>query len=125
MTAKQRIGNAGEAVAEDLLRSEGYRIIERNFRTAFGEIDLIAEEDGILCFVEVKTRRSNAFGGAAAAVTPRKQRKIAMVAAGYAGRNFPQGKTCRFDVVAVLWRDGKHDAELIRDAFRLDGHYAI
>ncbi len=125
MTSKQQIGNAGEDAAEDLLRSEGYRIIERNFRTVLGEIDLIAEEDGVLCFVEVKTRRSNAFGGAAAAVTPRKQQKIARVAAGYVGRNCPQGKTCRFDVVAVLWQDGKSDAELIRDAFRLDGHYAI
>ncbi len=123
--SKQHVGQAGERAAAALLREEGFRIIERNFRTPLGEIDVIAEEDDVLCFIEVKTRRSEAYGGPAEAVTPRKQRQIAKVAAVYISRNCPEGRTCRFDVVTVMEKDDLPVADLIKDAFRAEDRYMI
>lgn len=123
--SKQHVGQAGEKAAAALLRREGFRIIDRNFRTPLGEIDMIAEEDDVLCFIEVKTRRSRAYGGPAEAITPRKQHQIAKVAAVYMSRNYPEGRTCRFDVVTVTEKNDLPVVGLIRDAFRLEGHYMI
>ena len=121
----QHVWRAGENAAADLLRSEGFRIIKRNFKTKIGEIDVIAEEDDILCFVEVKARSSEKHGAPAEAVTPRKQSKIAKIAAAYLAWKHPEGRTCRFDVVSVLEKDGQPVVELIRDAFRSDGKYTV
>ena len=123
--SKQHVGQAGEKAAAALLRREGFRIIERNFRTPLGEIDVIAEEDDVLCFIEVKTRKSGAYGVPAEVITPRKQHQIAKVAAVYMSRNYPEGRTCRFDVVTVTEKNDLPVAGLIRDAFRLEGHYMI
>ncbi len=123
--SKQQIGQAGEKAAAALLRKEGFRIIESNFRIPLGEIDVIAEEDNVLCFIEVKTRRSAAYGGPAEAVTPRKQHQIAKVAAVYISRNYPEGRTCRFDVVTVTEKNDLPVAGLIRDAFRAEDRYMI
>ncbi len=122
---KQHVGQAGEKAAAALLRREGFKIIERNFRIPLGEIDMIAEEDDVLCFVEVKTRRSATYGGPAEAVTPRKRHQITKVAAVYMSRNYPEGRTCRFDVVTVMEKDNLPVASLIRDAFRVEDHYMI
>jgi putative endonuclease len=118
--SNQDVGRSGEDAAEALLRRENYRILQRNFRTRFGEIDVIAEEGDVLCFVEVKTRRTDAKGTPAEAVTGRKQRQIAKVAAHYLDRYYPSGRHCRFDVVSVTDRDGSVDAELVRGAFRME-----
>ena len=123
--SKQHVGQAGEKAAASLLRKEGFRIVERNFRTPLGEIDVIAEEGDVLCFIEVKARRSSAYGGPAEAVTPRKQHQIAKVAAVYMSRNYPEGRTCRFDVVTVTEKNDLPVAGLIREAFRLEDHYMI
>ncbi len=77
MSEQQRaVGKAGEDNAVKYLQKQGYRILERNFRCRFGEIDLIARDKGVLVFIEVKTRRSRAFGPPAMAVTPEKQRHL-------------------------------------------------
>lgn len=122
---KQDIGQAGEKAAAALLREEGLRIIKRNFSTSLGEIDIIAREDDVLCFVEVKARTSRAYGSPAEAVTLRKQRQIIKVAAAYLSRNHPNGRTCRFDVVTVTEENGLPVARLLRDAFRTEGRYTI
>ena len=62
MDERRRRGNEGEAAAAEWLRARGYRIAERQFRCRFGEIDLIARKDGVLCFVEVKTRTNLSCG---------------------------------------------------------------
>jgi putative endonuclease len=80
---KQKFGQEGEALAARHLKKNGYRIIEKNYRTKLGEIDIIAKDKDTLVFVEVKSRRSWQFGNPKAAVTPRKQRKISMVALHY------------------------------------------
>src|SRR5947209_7314149 len=70
-----RIGRRGEEAAAEQLKAAGYRILARNYRCPSGEIDLVAEERGVLVFVEVKTRSSAAYGSPRDAVTPAKRRK--------------------------------------------------
>ena len=91
-----------EARAAELLECRGYEILERNFRGARGEIDLIARQENCLVFIEVKYRKTDRFGDAAAAVDPRKQQRLSKMAAFYClSRRVPQETPCRFDVIAV------------------------
>jgi putative endonuclease len=117
--ATRDAGERGENLAVAFLRRNGFRIRERNFRTPVGELDVIAEEADLLCFVEVKWRRGSAAGHPAEAVTPEKQRRIARAAEWYLTRHRLHGSACRFDVVAIVARDDEApSAELFRDAFR-------
>lgn len=68
---RHRFGRTGELLAEQFLRAQGYRIVERNVKTPMGELDLVAEEGAVLVFVEVKARASEAFGGGLGAVNRR------------------------------------------------------
>jgi putative endonuclease len=76
MGATQMLGARAEQIAADYLQGRGLTILERNFRRRLGEIDLVARDGGVLVIAEVRTRSSNAFGGAAASVDARKQRRI-------------------------------------------------
>ena len=115
---RQALGAEGEAAAAEALRRAGYRVLEANVRTPLGEIDLLAEKEGILCFVEVKTRSSDAFGHPAEAVTPAKQQKMRKIAALLVQQRRWDGP-CRFDVVAVTrGADGALAAEILPDAFQ-------
>jgi putative endonuclease len=108
-----------ERVAEKALAEQGFRILARNFRTRAGEIDFVAEENGILCFIEVKGRSGDAFGAPAEAVTAEKQRRIFRAAEIYLGRRRGRRPICRFDVVSILCKDGGEGTlEILRDAFR-------
>ena len=111
-----------ERAAERALTAAGYRILERNFssRAARGEIDLVAEENGVLCFVEVKGRRSVAFGSPAEAITAEKERRVVRAARAWLARSRRPESECRFDVVCVMEGEGAEPTiEIIRDAFRL------
>ena len=79
-TKRQKFGEQGEALAVRHLKKAGYKIIETNYRTRLGEIDIIAKDKDTIVFVEVKTRTSVHFGSPKWAVTPQKQKKISMVA---------------------------------------------
>ena len=106
--ARQLLGRRGEQMAADALRERGYRIVERNFRCRYGEIDLIAEERDDLVFVEVKTRRGSAFGWPEEAVTLTKRRKLAEVASYYLDLHAEGDRPWRIDVVAIDFnQDGK------------------
>ena len=72
-TTSQRFGHSAEDKAVQLLRKKGYRILGRNVRLAGGELDLIADDQGVLVFIEVKARRDQHFGGAAYAITSQKK----------------------------------------------------
>ena len=102
-------GNAGEAVAERFLKRQGYKILERQYRSRLGEIDLIAldrseSRGGCVVFVEVKTRRSDSAGRPEDAVTLAKQRQLTRLALEYLKRQgWLHGRRCRFDVVAITW----------------------
>jgi putative endonuclease len=93
-------GAAAEAAAAAHLEREGYRIIAKNVRAPGGEIDLVAEQGGVLCFVEVRMRTHDAHGSAEESVDLRKQRRVIAAARHYLARHPPRG-ACRFDVVAV------------------------
>lgn len=111
------IGRAGEEAAAHYLAAQGYRILHRNLRFRSGEIDLVAEEKGVLIFVEVKTRSGATFGTAAEAVTPRKQEQLVRLASIYLSGAGGE-RRCRFDVVTVEpAANGEWRCAVIRDAF--------
>lgn len=99
--ARQGLGRTGERMAGEALVRQGYSILDRNFRCQYGEVDLVAEHEGELVFVEVKTRRGMAYGRPEEAVTLRKQRKILEVASYYLDAHDCSQRSWRIDVVAV------------------------
>ncbi len=99
---RQNLGKTGEDLACRELERRGYAILARRYRTRLGEIDLIADDRGTLVFVEVKARADERCGSPAEAVTPRKQRRLARMAADYLARHHIVDRPCRFDVVGVL-----------------------
>jgi len=112
-------GRSGEDIALNYLRKQGYKIIERNYRCRYGEIDLIARDGKTLVFVEVKSRRSTAFGAPEEAVGTAKQKKISTVALWYLEEKNIHNRDARFDVVSVMSTGQEQKVELIRDAFDL------
>ncbi len=114
------VGAQGEELATAFLRRAGYRIVERNFRCKGGEADIVARDGKTLVFVEVKTRRSQAYGPPQLAVTSFKQRQISKAALTWLAKNRLQDALARFDVIAVmLLSDGTHRIEHIPNAFEL------
>lgn len=106
-------GAEGRAVAH--LASLGYEILDRNARTAGGELDIVAREGGDLVFVEVRSRADDSCGPAEDTIGPAKRSRIARAAGAYLAERNPPRDSCRFDVVAI-----NGDAiTLYRDAFRL------
>ena len=105
----------GETVAAAHLEAQGLNVVDWNFRTRYGEVDLIAEDAGTLVFVEVKTRRSLAFGAPEESVTPRKRARLAKVAAVYLRLHGLEQQDWRIDVVGVaLQRNGPATINHIR-----------
>ena len=115
-----RLGLRGEEIAREFLEKSGYRIVTRNYRCKLGEIDIIARDGETLVFIEVKTRTDSAFGSPAAAVTLKKQRQIGKAAQWYLAEQDLFGTPARFDVIAIVkGKSGRHQVELIADAFEL------
>jgi putative endonuclease len=112
------LGKLGENHAVRELQRRGYAITARRYRTRFGEIDIIAEDRGVLVFVEVKARSSTACGGAAEVIPRWKQRRLAAMALDYLGRLGRLDVPCRFDVVAIDGLGGADESvALLQDAF--------
>jgi putative endonuclease len=119
LNRRQQYGEAGEALAARLLRRQGYRILETNYRTPIGEIDIIARERDTIVFVEVKARRSLHFGHPKTAVTAHKRRKLSMLALYYLKTTGQSGAKARFDVVAISTAPERPEVEIVRNAFDL------
>lgn len=127
MTAEpsnKQVGTTGEMIAAKELERQGLRIVRRNFRCPFGEMDIIAEEttpDGIvLAFVEVKTRRGTAHGTPKESVNARKQAKLYQIAQAFFAERAAGGEepACRFDIMEVFWQpNGFAKATFHRAAF--------
>ncbi len=99
---KRAVGTRYESLAAAYLTGQGCRILKRNYRCRWGEIDLIAEDGRFLIFVEVKYRAGERCGSAAEAVDFRKRRQIIRVAGWYLmEHHLPDSQPCRFDVIAV------------------------
>lgn len=106
---KRETGKVYEDMAARYLIKQGYRILEQNYRTKQGEIDIVAESDGILVFVEVKHRKDTACGYPEEAVTPAKQKTICRAALKYIGSNHQfSGSPVRFDVIAIMDDEIRH-----------------
>jgi len=115
---RHQFGQASESRAESFLRQKGYRILAWNLRTSLGELDLVAEDAGVLVFVEVKARTTGAFGGAVLAVDRRKQAKLIRLASQYLAQRHLMERACRFDVVLVQGEaDAPFQVEYIENAF--------
>jgi putative endonuclease len=111
------VGAWGEDLALRYLVRRGYRLVERNYRTRRGEIDLILRKEDTLVFVEVKLRRGTGFGNPLEAVTPRKQATLRYLAEWYLADRKPDFDTVRFDVVGILaGREGLR-IDHVEDAF--------
>jgi len=114
------VGQQGESLACRYLSRQGYRIIARNYRTKLGEIDIVAEAQGTLVFVEVKTRRGHQCGHPFEAVTPAKWRQISKAALQYLAETDREGHPARFDVVAISFSGETEPViELVKNAFDL------
>jgi putative endonuclease len=100
---KMTLGERGEIIAADYLAKQGYKILEKNFRCALGEIDIVAEKSGRLIFAEVKTRTSERFGRPEESVHEIKQRKIVRLAEWYLRAHKIQERPISFLVLAVDW----------------------
>ena len=119
---RRLFGQEGESAAEQYLRDKGYRILARNVRSSVGELDLVAEDGQVLVFVEVKARRTDAFGGAIHAVHQRKQEKLIQLAAQYLARYHLKDRPCRFDVVLLQGANAEaSQIEHIQNAFEVPG----
>lgn len=117
---RKTLGAAGEAMAVDFLVRSGYTIQDKNYRTKLGEVDIIAKDNKYLVFVEVKSRRSRAFGDVREAVDSRKKDKLRKAAAAYLKDKKLKDLDCRFDVVSIMMEQGKTfpDIHLIKNAFQ-------
>ena len=110
-------GQAAEEVAAEWLASKGYEILHRNVVTLAGEIDVIADDAGTLCFIEVKARKSALYGPAIAAVDWRKQRRLVRSAALYLAQARVGEVAVRFDVLGLEAQGRDWSFTLVQNAF--------
>ena len=115
--ARQNLGKLGEDLACAELERRGYAVLARRYRTRFGEIDIIARDNDVTVFVEVKARTGDEFGGGAAAVTGWKQRRITQMAVDYLSRHRLHDRPCRFDVVVIDLTGESSRVEVYAHAF--------
>jgi putative endonuclease len=114
---RQSLGKLGEDLACAELTRRGYAILERRYRTRYGEIDIVARSGSSLVFVEVKARDGNEFGGAEAAVTVCKQQRIVRMAIDFLARRRLLDHPCRFDVVTIDFAGAHPKIEVYPHAF--------
>lgn len=119
MARSHDLGRHGEKLAESHLRRCGWRIIERNWRFHYKEIDLVARRDAVVAFVEVKARATGALGHPLETITAAKRRDLAIAARGWIALRGRAGESYRFDAVSVVRdRAGTH-VEHVEDAWQL------
>jgi len=116
-------GLEAETSALRYLKGLGCSILERNYRSRRGEVDLIARKGGVIYFVEVKLRRSGRFGSAAQAISPSKQRKIALAAMDYVQRAKIKGQDLRFAALVMDESEGKRHVEFFEFSLDLPMQY--
>lgn len=110
-------GRHGEDLAAVFLLKKGYRLLERNWRTRSGEIDIISEDNGVIVFCEVKARRSKRCGIGAESVTRQKQLKLTQIAMQYLQKTGNLNRKCRFDVIEITLEERSEIVRHIENAF--------
>ena len=101
MTSRRDLGDFGERVAKAHLEAKGYRILATKFRCREGEVDIVAERDGVVAFVEVKTRRGDAMGAAVEAIDARKAARLLLAADAYGLDRPGLPEDRRIDLIAI------------------------
>ena len=122
MTAKT-IGDKGENVALNYCLSKGYELVERNYRSRYGEIDIILKDDQYIIFAEVKTRKYDSIATPSEFVDNRKRKRILMTAAIYLDEN-PTDLQPRFDVIEIIYDTFIH-INHIENAFYQTDDYSV
>jgi putative endonuclease len=113
---KKSAGDFGENTACKYIKKNGYKLLEKNFRTKFGEIDLIGIDKDTICFIEVKARSSSDYGSPQEFVTKRKQERLWKTASIYIDKNTPELENYRFDVISVDLEN--EEIQLFKNAFQ-------
>jgi putative endonuclease len=116
MAEHNELGESGEKLAQKFLKEKAYEILATNWRFGSDEIDIIAKHNGFLVIVEVKTRSTNVFGEPEVAVTKQKQRFLIRATQNYISQNNIDEET-RFDIIAIVSKNGKNTIHHIEDAF--------
>jgi len=114
------IGKEGEEIAQDYLQKLGYQILERNYRSQQGEVDIIARDRDFLVFVEVKYYSYRSYGSPVGAVRKAKKQSVIHAAQTYIYKNNIKNTYCRFDVVAIYRRSNSMKIDYYKDAFYVD-----
>lgn len=120
MKSKIDLGKEGEDLAYKIAKKMGYKVLERNYKSKIGEIDLIALDKDTFVFIEVKTRR-HSIAYAKEAIDKRKMRKLSLLASYYLKKNRIFNKKVRFDVIAICMNKEKLEFEVIKNAFSYEG----
>ena len=115
-------GRLGEQIAASLLEERGYRLIERYYRIKQGEIDLVAEDGAVLCFVEVRSRRHAELGHPLETIGPQKQRRLISAARHYLATRAVVERAVRFDVVSIVYEPAL-ELTLVQGAFDVATHW--
>jgi len=110
-------GKKGENIAVEYLKNNGYTILDRNFRTLLGEIDIIASNNGTLVFIEVKTRKNNSFGMILEQVSLKKAYRISNTAEIYRIEKNLLDMDCRMDLICIFMDDKGYDLSHYSDIF--------
>jgi putative endonuclease len=116
---KKSFGDQAEAFVAEELCNQGFIICERNYQKPYGEIDIIAEKNDLMIFVEVKVRQHE-YGTMHDLVTPSKQKKIGLVAREYIARHRIENRICRFDVALMQINNDQRLLTYIPHAFMID-----
>jgi putative endonuclease len=124
---RRKFGTRSERAAADFLKGLGYQILAENYRTAAGELDLVAQDRDIIVFVEVRSTEESDSNRAAASVDFVKQKRLTKLALQYLQEHKLLGKSARFDVLAISWPPGE-DAPAVRhfrNAFEAVGRFQM
>ena len=116
MINRKRIGDRGEDNAVNFLLANGYEVLQRNFRFGRAEIDIIAQKNAVIVFIEVKTRKNNNYGYPESYLSEPQQERIHLAAEEYVLQNEWQGNI-RFDIISILWDADAFNFEHFEDAF--------
>lgn len=124
MTNERRaMGDQGETAAEAVLKALGFQIVQRNYYTPYGELDIVAKDRGYWVFVEVKSRTAYSYGNGLDAVTRTKRRRLSRAAQIYLLKNLIVNQPCRFDVISLRMGVGGKimDYTHVPGAFEFEG----
>ena len=117
--ARQEFEELGERIAERWLKRQGWRVVQRRFRSGHRDIDLVVEREGTVAFVEVKARRGRQFGDPVEAVNWSKQKELARSASVWIDRHGRPSDSYRFDVVGILVEGDRVRVRHVPNAFSL------